>query len=269
MQRRAFLKRAVVITAPMLWLPRKSVAASLFNPAFVAGLNKPVSSAAPNNITSDVWQTFEFDTLDASNLAANDNATGPTWTVYGGAAISTSTSGNYNATTTVNSVAMSGTRGLMCSTQTAGTVQLDQNTYPTTHTHGVWVKIPTLASTKYTILMAGGEGSGSTAIARVRLDNNAGAYTLTLNAASDSSPVSVTTGNWYWVTVLYVRNGTCKMRVYDTGLALVGSEVTVAGRDVATYYFYIGSPVTTDTSDNKAYFDNWVCKRADVFPMVP
>lgn len=226
-------------------------------------------AAASSNITVDLWQTFEFDTpADATKLNAADSFTGGVWAVSGTHSISTDA--EQATLSTFNSTADTGnTRGIIFDHNENGRIYVDLNTYPTTQSAGFWFKVTALDDGAFFYLYGLGEGTspGTSNIVNVQVIRSGAAYTALLKSASDSSAITISANTRYWATVQTVKNGTCSLSIYSTSGSQVGSTVTVAGRDLATYYHSLGF---SNSSTGVTHIDDFVIDKTDgTFPLGP
>ena len=224
------------------------------------------------NIVADFWQTFEFATLTTGNLDANDNIGTGTWTITdAGSSLSISTSGSQHTTSTVNGTADTGTRGMAINCTAAATARIEYDS-ATTHsdlTMSCWYFTPTIGnfdSDEFMGILGGsshyasfGQGGGTTT-----------RYIQWL--AAGSGTITVTAGQWYWVTMQLSQAGTCSLSVYNASGTQVGSTITKAATGIAMDQFVWGAILAPSASGASptAYLDNCVIDWThNTFPLGP
>ena len=221
----------------------------------------------PGNFTVDLWQTFETALPTGTNLNGTDNNASAAWQVNG---IWTTSINAENAIfSTFNSTGDTGVLGLVCDNNTgSGNLFCDLNSYPTTQSVGIWIKVTACATDTYVWLYDVGELGTAGAIASVKFQNISGTTSLVLIGTGNSSTITASVNTWYWLTCLFVKNGTCKMRLYSTAGVQVGSEVTCTGNNENFYYHEILG--VTSSSTGVRYWDDLVIdKTTAVFPLGP
>lgn len=209
-----------------------------------------------SDITVDLWQTFDFTTLDTTNLAANDHASVGTWSIANAdSRLSTTTDSEKLLPGTVNTSLddSGGTRGLSYVLNGTdfqeGTVTYTFSSSKSAVSVGWWFKFPS----GYVGSFEGGQpdlitiegGTAARALFVKLTDADQGQITLFTPEQGSSSPINVEPGTWYWITAYYGTGGaTHKLRVYNTSGSLVGSEQTRTGStqlaDFATFGNLIG-----------------------------
>lgn len=229
-----------------------------------------------NNVTVDMWQTFEFTNPTTANLDANDNTSTGAWiTNDSSLLISISTSGERALFGTINGSTDTGhTRGLLKS-YTANDfayVQYDLGAGNTKSTIsvGAWVKyVGTTLNVDKTLFEV---ASASTVVASVVIRGNLIGPAKRVGFLNGTDTTTALTSDvFYWVTAQITRNGTCYVKVYDTTGTLVGTEATVTGADQAIRYVSLGK-ITSDTADNSVlvYWDDFVIDWTDAtYPLGP
>jgi hypothetical protein len=237
------------------------------------------------DITGDLWQDFELDTLNPTNLASrdhvNDGDDNGTWGVENADGnLSTTTSAEKVSTGLINgnsdSSATRGLRYLGDANDEPGTVQYEFETRRRPVSGGFWFMFPTA--------FVGSEASGEPDILNLTnilgsnelyiklLDNGVNSFLDLFTGDSGHAAVTVTVQpeTWYWITFLY--GSTHRMRVYDEDGNQVGSEASITGAgganeelDTAFLGNLIGDPVWGPYD-----FDDWVLDWTNAtFPVLP
>jgi hypothetical protein len=225
-----------------------------------------------------MWQTFDFPTLNTTNLAANAHTTLGSWNIDNDGDASTSTSGEKTAPAVFNGASDSaGSEGLAYENNGAayrhGTVQYVFDTYKTSFTTGFWLYVPSGMTGLYgehDVLCINTVNSGTDTYLKLgdptgtemRLrsfifstSNNTGYYS--------TEYVTLPQNAWYWIAVDYRNNDTVVVDVYDSSLAFVGSVNHAS--DGATpndeiIGMWIGSLIGASESgmSGTIYWDDWV-----------
>lgn len=244
--------------------------AALAQWAAVLGASR--GSAAPSNITVDLWSPMETASPDATTLKAAASGGAVAASAWSTAGVQvTSTSAQNALISTVNSSSTTGTYGYSGHHDTPDYVQIDLNSYPTSQSVLFAYQCTSLSAGTYTAPAAWGEGATSgTAIVRFRVENNAGTYTAFLtNASTSSSAITISAATFYYVTVRIVKNGTCSLAIYNAAGAQVGSTVTLAGENLNFYYHFFGC-VNSSSVAGDDYVDNYcIDKTTATFPLGP
>lgn len=215
-------------------------------------LLEDVVTPPASSLTADLWQTFEFDTLDATALASNDGASGGTWSVSdAGSKLSTSVSGERAMTSAVNGVSDTGTRGLARALGGGVTAQVDYafSAAKNGFSAGLWVKTVALGSFSLGWqVLAWGDTQGGGGFAKVLAQmRNQG------TGAAELASVGITEGNWYFLAVKFARNAASTASVYDTTGALVGTH-SFTGFDSDATFIRLGG--TADSHAVTGYVDD-------------
>jgi hypothetical protein len=231
--------------------------------------------------TVDMWQTFDFPTLNTANLAANAHTTLGSWYIVNDGDASTSNSGEKTAPAVFNGVSDStGSEGLAYANNGTdyrpGTVQYVFDTPKKSLTTGFWLYVPsgitgfwgehdilcinTVSSGIDTYLKLG-DPTGSEMRLRLFI------YDYDSNGYS-TEYVVLPQNAWYWIAVDYRNNDTVVVDVYDAGLAFVGSVNHAP--DGATpndeiVGMWIGSLIGASESgmSGTIYWDDWVINWTD------
>lgn len=229
------------------------------------------------DITVDLWQDFEFATLNTTNLAANDHVTGGTWTITDpNSRLSTSTSAEKVSPGTFsgNSDA-SGARGLRYESPVDFQEGIVTYEYASTHatvSFGFWFKFPA----EYVGSFEGGqpdiiyvENALGTNELYVKLWDDGSSHLVLFTAeAGYSTNVNVSPDTWYWITVKYSTTHT--MRVYDEAGAQVGTEKTRTGSAQVSTQASLGNLIGDEGGGGPFDYDDWVMDWTDAtFPLGP
>lgn len=222
------------------------------------------------DITAQVWQTFDFATLSGANLNANDHTSDGTWPTPTdtGTALSMSTSGVKALVSTVGGVSTGGgTYGLAMDFGgvAASYVQYNPTSYaanPISYLGAIF--LPTLASDGDVEIFYAYD------VGRVLYQKNGSTYTLRLNSsAGSSSAITVTANAWSYLSLLFQRNSTCRIRVFNAAGVAVGSEQTITGSNNAQ-----SNPIFGNTNAHVAnagifYYSNWCINTSGTYPLGP
>lgn len=229
------------------------------------------------DITVDLWQDFDFTTLDTTNLGTNDHATGGTWTITDpNSRLSTSTSAEKISTGLISGNSDSGgTRGLRYDSPAdfnAGVVAYEYASTHTTISFGFWFRFPA----EYVGTFEGGqpdilyvENALGTNELYVKLtDNNQGQLILFTAEAGGSTTIDVEPDTWYWITAKY--STTHSLRVYDVDGTQVGAEKTRTGSAQASTIASLGNLIGDEGGGGPFDYDDWVMDwTSATFPLGP
>lgn len=231
-------------------------------------------------ITVDLWQNFAFATLTVPNLAANDHATGGTWTIVDDdAQLSVDVGADKVSTGLINGEADASGRGFRYN-QTLGvvgtpaTIRYELPTPDATISFGFWFRFgpsfvggfeggnPDIIHLEPNV----GDGTGY----YVKLtDNNQARFQLFTPASGFSSNINAAPDTWYWLTGLF--GTTHRLSVYSEAGALLG-EVTRPGTADAVEEVRWGSLVgqERDTNEDPFEWDDLVLDWTNaVYPLGP
>lgn len=232
------------------------------------------SSAAPSNITVDLWSPMETASPSAATLkgaASGGSVAASAWATTG-TPVTSASAQKALPLSTINSTATTGTYGYVGNHNTPAYFTIDLNTYPTTQSVGFMLQVTTLSSGTYTNPWVFGETTApGSSIVSLRVENNAGTYTAYLfNGGGTSGTVTISAATWYWVTIKAVQSGTCTLAIYNgTSGAQIGSNQTLAGSANQPYYHNIGGIASTSGTGD-TYIDNFVIdKTTATFPLGP
>lgn len=194
--------------------------------ASIKNINGLDTTAGGANILADLWEPFE--TVPS----------GGNWSSDGSAQFSASTSGEKTLTSTVNSVADTGTNGLLRTLTTSSVtndliynIGSDQSTL----NGGFWFMFHTDPNRNHYLLRLLNNGGSDVNGIRLTTSKTIGEDGGTTNGSALSADT------WYWIAFQAVQSTSFKVSVYtDTG-TLVGSEITVAGSSNASRKVYISN----------------------------
>ncbi len=254
----------LILTLSLIIAPFSNDAASM--------VLRPANFGSPpgGNIVANVWQDFEISAITQAQLEAHDHSS-LTWAspVNTGGTFSISSSGEQATLSTVGGSADTGTSGIAVDmTKTASDYMncAGMGTL-TTISFGMWVKTPSasLAGNREIIRVHTG---GSIIIA---INYNTRDFVLNNGTVIGSAVNTLSLSTWYWVTGLAVKNGTCKLRIYDSAGALVGSEKTTTGANTNIDALWVGSASVAPTAGTGTmYWDDLVIDSSTaVFPLGP
>ena len=203
-----------------------------------------VGGASCTTIAYDCYQDFEFTTLDASNLQANDHCSQP-WIVNdANSMLSTSTTQKQSLLSCPNGTPVTSTKALAFNTGNGA------------HTGSIYVWFPaSITSANASFWFRTGTKSNyyEGAIFTLAMSGDSinlywGANTTTnqiralTSGGSGSGTVTVANTTWYWIDVYAVKGGTSKIHVKDTsGTDISGSPITVTAPNNNISAAYFGS----------------------------
>lgn len=280
MKRRAFIKTVAGLLVPSWCLLLLSLACAFgqFPPlrqAVRQAIPVMVTSSSVNNITADVWETFEFSGAYPTKalLEANDNNASCTWTVVdtnATIALTNVVEAQKTNITTIGGVSDGGTYGLMM-TSTGGVSYIRCNIPSAVDNISVRVAIyvPSLSgasSSIYFLKFYDGSGNAAGAIQYAHATTE---YRLGFNATTEY--VVTPPDTWYWVTFKYVKLGTCSVNVYNSSGTLVGSctHTDTTNKQAANIRLGVITAAVVFT-EAIFYFDNLVVDYTSAtFPIVP
>jgi hypothetical protein len=186
-----------------------------------------VAGASAPSITVDMWQDFEFDgAVSAASLNANDHTAAGSWSVSANqSSVWTTVSDEKTTTSSINSTADTGTRGLRRSFTNAATSYV-QYTLPAVKTNvsvGFWYRAPN------TPAWAGGNKlvyAYPTVSVKFTQQGTASQPKIVLGYGGSEGTASsaLTPNSWYWVTAKFVKGGTCSCTVYDSTGAAIATQ---------------------------------------------
>lgn len=230
------------------------------------------------DMASNVWQDFEFATVDQASLEANDHTSSQTWSLAGTTTrFTTDVAGAYTMPCRINfQTPTASTRGLRndLNATAAGSIGIPFTNSTSAQVFGMWLYTANLANgTSARIAFATENSPGNTIVALEQSDS-AGQEQLYIrnHAGTSSSVINVSAGTWYWCSVLAIRNNTSRLQIFDTSGVQVGSEVTVTGSNNSIGNIRIGSLNTTTSQTAGTYhYIQGFCydSQALVFPFKP
>jgi hypothetical protein len=225
------MRRGLAIVAGVLLGASACMAAGYYRQLLM--LPRAAAGSAAASITVDMWQDFEFDgSITAASLSSNDHTSAGSWSVTTNQSpVWTTTSDEKTTTSSINSTADAGTRGMRRSFTNAATSYAQYN-LPAVKTNisvGFWWRAPNTPS------WAGGNKIAyayNVAMVKFTQQGTAGQPKILLGYGGSEGTVSsaLTPNNWYWITAKFVRNGTCSCTIYDsTGAAIATQPGDVTG----------------------------------------
>jgi len=273
MNRRNFIKRGALFV-PSIFVPRLIRSADYRSEIlkFQAWQKAHQSGGGGVNMTVDFWQSFES-TIDSAGLDSTDHATGLTWTVVDASSrFSANATGQHTSPSTINTLTDSGTQGLKSDASGTNTearylyCTIGQTTNPVSI--GFFFFLPTLSvGLVGQAVYATFNGSAQVSL-KIQTDGSDN-HVFLLSGATDSSTVGVSGNAWYWVNILSVANGTCKLRIYDTSGVLQGSEVTCTGNNQNSNLILLGN-INSYLASGVMYYDNLVANWSTApYPLKP
>lgn len=228
------------------------------------------------DIPVDLWQDFETNTLDATNLSAQDHNSVGIWVVD-------NTSGSFSISNPAEEHLLStispsdgggpftdtGTRGLRrdYGATNGDTIEKDfQGGSFDNYSAGCWINIsgaPTINKRLFTTLSAGGS---DLCIIRYTSSNSF----IGLEGGTDNG-AAITLGTKFWLTWKVVRNGTILAKVLDVGGSIIGAEFSVAAPDAATrrFFFTNYNPQTIDAGVTVDFDDLLINSTTSPYPLGP
>lgn len=234
------------------------------------------------DITVNLWQDFNFDTLTPENLAANDHTSVGSWSIVDlNSRLSMSASAEMTFEGKINGITdVSGTRGMRYESPIdfdPGRIVYQFSTRKSTVSAGVAFKFPT----EYVGSFEGGQPDllvirnilGTNELYVKLVDNNGGRFHLFTVESNYSDAILVEPETWYWITVTYGPD-LHKLRVYDMSTGdQVGEEQTLPGagavnEEAATVI--LGSLIGDTGGGGPFDFDDLVLDWTDAsFPLGP
>jgi hypothetical protein len=193
----------------------------------------------PTNTDVDLWQDFEFTTLNTTNLAANDHVDNGddngTWSIANDGTLSTSTSAEKFTPGTlggnVDSTSLRGLRYQGSANGQDGTVEYNFENERTTLSFGFWVRIPSAYFGTFTSdepdLIRVRNNTGQNEFYVKTSDDEQIFFTLFSVEQDESAPINIEPDTWYCLTGLY--DSTFRLRVYDENGNQVGVERSFSG----------------------------------------
>lgn len=240
------------------------------------------------DITVDLWQTFDFTTLDTTNLAANDNTAVGTWTVTNpDTTLATSASGEKISTGLINGNSdAGGTRGLSFTPPTPSsdnvTIDYEYDVEKDEVSFGFWYKFPAAfigSDDEHDILyVENALGENELYVKHTDHGGPAGGGNgdLFLYTGEDeySSRIVISDrpDEWLWITAKLEVGGLHRLRVFDEDGNQIGSEQTRTAHLSEPYHTaHLGSAVgALQGHSGSLYFDDWVMDWTDAtFPLGP
>jgi hypothetical protein len=233
----------------------------------------PRSSLQFTTTAFDMWQTFDFNTLSAANLDANDHAREGTWVVDNDGEASMSASGERAAPAAFNGQQDSGGYGLKYEYLSGilpknGSVGYAFASNKSAFTAGFWLYVPDevgaygehdvftinpFNSPQGTYVKLGDTWTGTDMRLMVFQAFNGG--------YSNTTVLLYPYNRWYWIWISYVQNSDVRVSAYDESLYFVG-EVIHQNRAVNAPInnVWIGSLIgPSGTGMHKAlYWDDFV-----------
>lgn len=249
---------------------------------FVVGNDAAV---APLNITADVWQDFNFTTLNTTNLDSNDHfATTGRWSITNPSSLlATSTTAEKALLSTVNGqTTAGGTRGITynCNASgVAGFCQFNHVSAKLNVSYGFWFKFDSGFVSTFTehdiltvqttlgnknIYIKAADGNVGSGIQSIHIFNPADSY---------SAGIIVVPNTWYWVNVSYADNNASgmKLRVFNDVGTQVGIENTRStDADSGVINAVIGSLIGGNPFVGTLFFDNFIIDETNArYPFGP
>lgn len=256
---------------------------SILSICLVVSLFQMTATSASVNITADMWQTFEFDTLSTSDLDANDGVTGiGTWDIAGATRLSTSLASEMTTAATINAAADTGTRGLSYDpAQGVGDARVqwtfDSVSRPAGMSFGFWFKADGAFSGSFDEhdIFVARRYLGNTNL-YVKLDDDNGGIVHLFSENKGYSPgIRVDYDTWYWITGRWqMTNAVLSLHVYDVSGIQVGAEQQFSGSTIndKISHFAPGSWIGPTDRDTRGVlsFDDLIVDWTDAtFPLGP
>jgi hypothetical protein len=230
------------------------------------------ASSGGGGITADVWEDFEFSTLDASSLAAHDHTSTGSWTVSATTNLALNTSGERATTSQINSATDAGTNGLIRYYNVASSdyIRYSAGSALGNTSFGFWYYLPTLGNAKAVYLLKIMDPAFADVGVEVAFYDNNGSNCKVLIGASTGTNV-FTQNAWYWLTGKIVKNSTSYLSVYNSSGTRVETDLTVTAANKDPSYFYLGGNSANSAGMSGAgYFDDFVLDWTDAtYPLGP
>lgn len=246
------------------------VAQPVLPSAFWAPANA-VAGYTPTNIACDLWYDMEMTAVSTAQLDLHDHGTGTSAIVDASSKLSLSTSGENHTIDLPQNTADSGTNGLSVDT-TTGAAAFIQSTIAASDSvsEAAWIKAPSFGADAANIVMVVTD-SGSTTRANITWRRSGGNYDFRCNASGVAQSIGsgLTADAWYWITLKYVKSGTCSFAVFNSSGAQVGVTRTDADTSASQITKCRIGNISAVTGGVE-YFDDWLIdKTSAVFPLGP
>lgn len=215
----------------------------------------------------NLWQDFEFSTIDTTNLLAAAHSPYSTWSTVGSlSGFSTTTGAQLTSPCSINLWQDTGTKGLRrdLSVTAGGGVGFTFSGLTTLSTVGMIFRSANLA-TGTNVWVLGAAGATPPAAANdylliMRQTNVGGQQKLELyngkTFTASATNVDITAGTTYGIAMAFSRNGTGKLRVYDMATKTqVGSEVTIACPNNSITGWWVGSYSNITAQASGVFYD--------------
>lgn len=217
------------------------------------------------DLTVNVWQDFELDTLNGTNLDGRDHfVTTGVWSVTDASTkLSTSTTGEKACTATFGGVSDTGTRGLKYDSAGGAQAYLSFG-HPAQRTQmswGFWFKIVGAAFfssfSEYDLCRNSTDLGTLPSLIKVVDDTNETRFHLFV-PSTYSAGIPIQENTWYWVTGKHVKNGTVVASLYNDSGVQVGVEQSIAVGNENLTEFLFGVFAGGPDVASSIYFDDLI-----------
>lgn len=230
-----------------------------------------IPSISGTNIACDLWYDMEMTAVSTAQLDLHDHGTGTSAIVDASSKLSLSASGENHTIDLPQNTADSGTNGLSVDT-TTGAAAFIQSTIAAVDSVSIaaWVKAPSFGADAATIIMVVTD-AGSTTRSQIGWRRSGGNYDFRCAAsgANQSIGSGLTADAWYWITLKYIKSGTCSFAVFNS----TGAQVGVTRTDTdssATQITKCRIGNITAITGGVAYFDDFLIDKTSAqFPLGP
>jgi hypothetical protein len=238
------------------------------------------------DITVDLWQDFDFTTLDETNLAAHDHASVGTWTIDDPESnFSTSTSGEKLSDGTFSGNDDSGgTHGLAMTAPNPAdntVIIYEFSADKSSCSYGFWYKFPAgfIGSDDEHDILYVENNFGSNELYVKQTDHSGRGGHLYLYTGESGYSTAIQIGSmddeWIWITAQHNTGGAGsphRLRAYTADGTQIGSEQTLASHATEpSFQASLGSGVgALQGYTGTHYFDDWIMDWTDAtFPLGP
>jgi hypothetical protein len=239
--------------------------------------------ASTGNLVVDLWQTFEFDTLNVANLDAHDGVSGQgAWSIVDASrAFSIGPAAENKTEGTINGMPDFGSRGLLDDGSKSGDMRVrwdfNSASRPLAMSFGFWFKVDDefVGSYDEHDIIVVRRAMSSTNLYLKLTDDEQARIHIFCESRGYSAPILISPNTWYWVTGWWkLPDMAMAFRVYNVAREQVGSEQRINASPVNDRigYFSVGSHIGPTDGDTTGflYFDDVMADWTDAtYPLGP
>lgn len=235
----------------------------------------------PPSITADSWCDFEFSAPTAGSmttgaLAGSTHGTAVTWTLRGANNFTTSSAGEEHTLSNVNGTPDAGTTGLALAAD-GSTFMSIQAAFGSgavnSASAGIWYHVPASFSTDSNEDIFQFSDSSGDLLLLAQLRRVSGVYNFHFIASGLAADIAVPAmSSWYWITMKFIKSGTCSAAVYTSaGVQVSTTQTTTDTTGLQTSNVRIGQEDTsTAITPVSIYWDDLVVNTTTAtFPLGP